>query len=369
MADTGRSDHRLPTVRIGLLGLGTVGQAVASLTPKLGPLTFQIDRALVRSARTREVSIPITRDAREILQDPRIDVVVEVAGGREPARSWILEALANGKAVVTANKEVMAYHGAELIARSQEYEGYLGYEASVGGGIPILEALRFHLSNAPIQEIYGVVNGTTNYLLCAMADGLNFHEALAQAQDLGYAEKSDPSADIEGLDAARKLVVLTYLAFGRWIDPDKLSVKGLANWPPHLFKQLAQREMGIRLVAMARRTPDGRIQAQVQPTVLKAGHPLLRLTGVQNGIGIVSAAGTFWMEGPGAGGLATATSIWADVRRSQLSRAGIEEISPASLPVTAQPINLPVLAFAEDPLDHAVGSDPEGIYQFPLWES
>ncbi len=371
------------TLRVGLLGLGTVGQAVVQLNQPFAGHEFMFTRALVQNPdRPRTVDVPVTVDAAEILNDPAIDIVVEAAGGRQPAREWIRASLENGKAVVTANKEVMAYHGRELLEISQTAHSFLGFEASVAGGIPVLDAVRYHLSAAPIDTVYGVVNGTTNYLLTAMADGQAFEDALAAAKQAGYAE-SDPSADIRGWDAQRKLVILIALTFGVWSDPDQLLVEGLESWPPSLFERLAVAGWTLRLVALAGRSPDGTIHAQVRPTAVPLRHPLGRLTGPQNGVGFSGPAGNFWLEGPGAGGLATATSVWADVRRS-VTRRTVNVPLPLGETVAGLPaVDLSVLAVSQDPDRRIAGARPlnpegsiglianpgtiEGVWQFPVF--
>ncbi|MCY0877846.1 MAG: homoserine dehydrogenase [Firmicutes bacterium] len=372
-------------VRIGLLGFGTVGQAVASLVRPFGVTQFEVTKALVRDLdRPRPMPLPLTTRPQDILDDPSIDVVVEVIGGREPARTWIAQALSRGKAVVTANKEVMAYHGPDLLALAQQHNTFLGYEASVGGGIPVLDALRYHLTTANVKTVAGVLNGTSNYLLWAMSRGQEYQEALREAQRLGYAE-SDPRADVEGLDAARKLVLLVFLAFGRWLDVDRLPVRGIAPWPPELWTRLQRQDLVLRLVALARETPDHEIEAQVSPVLLPTRHPWSQLEGAQNGIFVDTSAGSFWLEGPGAGGLATATSIWADIRRS-LARPQPEPVRPLH-PTIAVPATLPTLAISRDPdrtlsetRYHLLPTDPsmgyclrpfepeDGVEYFPVWD-
>lgn len=374
------------TARIGLLGLGTVGQAVAQLNRSADGIAFQIVRALVRDIKVpRSVTIPRTLDPAEIIDDPEIDIVVEVTGRRHPARRWILSALEHGKAVITANKEVMAYHGPELLHASQIHHAYLGFEASVGGGMPVLDALRYHLTNTPVHEIYGVLNGTTNYLLCAMAEGQPLFHALHNAQQAGYAE-ADPTADLKGYDAARKLVILAFLAFDGWLDPDHLTVTGLHDWPPELFFRLQDAGLGLRLLAVARKDHNGVVTAQVRPTVIPATSRLMQVMGAQNGIGISTDAGCFWIEGPGAGGMATATSIWSDIRRSQLFADGF---FPHPAPhISAGEVSLPLLEIARD-RDRSLTTGPQpsqrfadpslrlvpplsepsdGTWTFPFWE-
>lgn len=376
----------MPLINIGLLGFGTVGQAIAQLNQPFGDDRYDVVRALVRNPKTpRMVSLPLTVDPSEIIDDPSIDVVVEVAGGREPARQWILRALSNGKAVVTANKELLAYHGSDLIQASYDAKTFLGYEASVGGGIPLLDAIRWHLSAAPIQRLFGVLNGTTNHLLCAMAEGQTLSQALEAAQAAGFAE-ADPRADIEGQDTVRKLVILIYLAFGRWVNPDNISVKGVGAWPATILNRLAQAKLAVRLVAMARRLTNGEIEAEVRPVVVTRATPLYHLQGSQNGVGLSSAAGRFWLEGPGAGGLATATSIWADIRKSRLvTRLPDPPVKPDRAAVN--PWVLPFVDISLDPdrtlsrtESGPVFSDPsivysspdrtlpDGVIRFPYWE-
>ncbi len=365
----GRGAKLLRVVRIGLIGLGTVGQAVVQLARSFAATTFQIERVVVRDhQKVRPDGLSVTSDPRDVLEDPAIDIVVEAAGGREPARQWILEALANGKSVVTANKEVMAYHGPELLAASRTHRSYLGYEAAIGGGIPIVDSLRYHFTSASVHQVYGVLNGTTNYLLCAMARGRSLQHALVEAQRLGFAE-ADPTADIQGLDTGRKLVLLIHLAFGIWTDPDRLTVQGLEEWPSSLLSRLDSEGLGLRLLAVARRGNDDRITAQVRPTVVPKASPLMGLQGAQNGVGIITAAGHFWMQGPGAGGLPTATSIWADIRRAR-DIDMTEAAPPDELRAEPDPVLMPVWSIAVDPdrkINDANRSD-EGVIAFPRFD-
>lgn len=355
---------RMPVIKIGLLGFGTVGQAIAQLNQPFGDDRYDIVRALVRNPKSpRTISLPLTVDPYEIIDDATIDVVVEVVGGREPARQWILRALSNGKAVVTANKELLAYHGSDLIQASYDSKTFLGYEASVGGGIPLLDAIRWHLSAAPIQHLFGVLNGTTNYLLCAMANGQPLGDALRDAQLAGFAE-ADPRRDLEGQDTLQKLVILMYLAFGRWVTPDSVLVKGLEEWPPTIVSRLTQANLAIRLVAMARRLPNGELEAEVRPVVVRKESPLYHLQGSQNGIGISSAAGRFWLEGPGAGGLATATSIWSDIRKSRLlNRLPDPPITSDSASVN--PWILPFVDISLDPDRTLSRTEPGPVFSHP----
>lgn len=349
-------------VNIGLLGFGTVGQAVATLCHDFDGVHYAITRALVRDiTKVRSVSsIPLTQDPYDMIHDPNIHLLVEASGGKEHPREWILDALRNGKAVVTANKEVMAYHGPELLLESIRNKTFLGYEASVGGGIPILEPLSRHLSSAPIDRIYGIVNGTSNYLLTAMSRGASFEAVLHEAQLQGYAE-ADPTADIEGHDAVRKLVLLIHLGMERWVHPDHIAVSGVKPWSPQLFRRLARAGYVLRQVAIAERIHGDQVAAQVSPMAVPMHSLLGQLQGTTNGIGVFSAAGHYWAQGPGAGGLATATSIWADIRRSQELRSITDDNLDREKVAMAPPVNLPILAIAEDE-DRALALRPNDIY-------
>ncbi|AEJ39253.1 homoserine dehydrogenase [Sulfobacillus acidophilus TPY] len=336
-------------MRIGLLGLGTVGQAVVELSH--GHRDTEIIRAVVRHPeRYTHLPVPVSQSVADVVENPSIDLVVEVMGGREPARSAILTALQTGKHVVTANKEVMAYHGPELLEEAHRRGRYLGFEASVGGGIPIVDPLARHLSTVPITRILGVINGTSNYLLHAMENGRSYQDALADAQARGFAE-ADPGADVDGLDAVRKLVLLTYLAGGPWVDPDRVPRVSLTTIPAALAVRLRRVGLGVRPVAWASQVHTDRPALWVTPMVFREPHGLLQLAGPDNAIWVTGAAGTFRLEGSGAGGLATATSIWADIRRAA---DGVVSWPAAPYrPETAVP-DLPWLAVGIDP-EYPVG--------------
>lgn len=335
----------LNTVKIGLLGLGTVGQAVVALNQPFQDTHFEIVGAVVRDInRSRQVQVPLANDPRKLLRDPAVDIVVEVMGGRQPARQWIQEALSAGKSVVTANKELMAYDGAELLHHAARQGQALAYEASVGGGIPILDALGWHLSSAPLHRITGVLNGTSNYLISQMEAGMDYDLAIREAQTQGYAE-ADPSADVDGNDAVRKLVLLAELGFGSWLNPDTISRRSLNTTHASDFSRLAGLGFGIRAVAMLEKTNTS-LKALVAPVAFPQSHRMMTLHQAQNGVEIQSQAGTFWLEGPGAGGLATATSIWADIRRLLHRKVASYRASPSG---TADPLLLPWLLFTTDP--------------------
>lgn len=329
---------------IGLLGLGTVGQALVSIIQKSYP-ELQIAKALVQDVhRKRTVSIPLTTRPEEVLTDPAIDLVVEVMGGREPYR-WIIEALQSGKDVVTANKELMAYHGPELLAVARESGRQLLYEAAVAGGIPILDALAQHLSVVPIQRIEGVLNGTCNFILSHMEQDKPYAAALAEAQRLGYAE-ADPTADVRGDDTARKILLLARIGFHLDAGPETVDTVGITALHDRHLARLKTFQLGVRLVGSAW-LDQGQVSLMVAPTVYRIPHPFLALEGPGNAIKVISEAGSFWFQGPGAGGYATATSILSDVVRIGHQEMALENLSHQ--PYSTRAAAPFYVTFTEDP--------------------
>jgi len=317
-------------VNIGLLGLGVVGSGVAHvLLEKKDSLAEQSGGPVIlrKVAEKRSVELEpglLTQNAEEILTDPKIDIVIEVIGGEHPATEYIGQALANGKHVVTANKEVIAKHGYELFSLAKEHSVELRYEASVGSGIPLISSFRQGLAANDISAIYAILNGTTNYILTRMAqERLEFPVALKQAQELGYAE-SDPSNDIEGRDTAYKLVILTNLAFHAKLDPQEIYCEGI----PHLAVQdfLYAKEFGyvIKLLAIAKRYGNT-IEARVHPVFLPKDSQLAKVDGVYNAIQAEGdLAGKLLFYGEGAGGMRASSAIVADVLTiARNSRLGI----------------------------------------------
>jgi len=306
-------------VNIGLLGLGVVGSGVAHvLLEKKDSLAEQSGGPVIlrKVAEKRSVELEpglLTRNAEEILTDPQIDIVIEVIGGEHPATEYIRQALANGKHVVTANKEVIAKHGHELFSLAKEHSVELRYEASVGSGIPLISSFQEGLAANDISAIYAILNGTTNYILTRMAqERLEFPVALKQAQELGYAE-SDPSNDIEGRDTAYKLVILVNLAFHAKLDPQEIYCEGI----PHLAVQdfLYAEEFGyvIKLLAIAKRYGNT-IEARVHPVFLPKESQLAQVNGVYNAIQAEGdLAGRLLFYGEGAGGMRASSAIVADV--------------------------------------------------------
>ncbi len=315
-----------PPLNIGLLGLGTVGCGVVrilasnqeSISRKLGR-ELTVKTALVRDvARPRPLDaaasgLTLTENPASILADPSIDAVVEVMGGIEPARTLILEALAAGKDVVTANKDLMALHGRELLDAATRAGRDLLFEASVAGGIPIVAVLKQALAGNRVTEVVGIVNGTTNYILSAMAnEGREYAEALATAQALGYAE-ADPSSDVEGLDAARKLAILASIAFWTRVVVADVFVEGITRVSRADLDYARDFGYTVKLLAIARED-DGRVEARVHPAFVPSAHPLSSVSGVFNAVYVVGdAVGETMFYGRGAGALPTGSAVVADL--------------------------------------------------------
>ena len=281
------------TIGIGLLGLGTVGAGVAQILatpegrhPLVGALSLR--RVAVRDLqRPRPVTLApeiIGDDPAAVVADPTVDIVVEVMGGLEPARSLILAAIAAGKPVVTANKAVIARHGAEIAAAAAERGVYVLMEAAVGGGIPIIEPLKQSLGANRIERVSGIINGTTNYILSRMAaEGADYAAVLADAQALGYAE-ADPAADVQGADAADKIAILAGLAYGGLVDRPAIPVEGIDRLQARDIDYAGNLGFVVKLLAVAQRhgsDPDGTevLDVRVHPTLLPRDHPLAGVNG------------------------------------------------------------------------------------------
>jgi len=318
--------------KIGLLGLGTVGTGTAQilLNPTgRNPLLqeIKIHRVGVRSLdKLREVELPpevITTDVDAIATDPTIDIVVEVMGGLEPARSLILKAIAHGKHVVTANKAVIARYGAEIFTAAQEAGVYVLLEAAVGGGIPVIQPLKQSLGVNRIRSITGIVNGTTNYILTRMqTEGGEFSDILADAQKLGYAE-ADPTADVDGLDAADKIAILASLAFAGRIKLQDVYCEGIRHVSAADIAYAQKLGFAIKLLAIAKREETAialesidseQLQVRVQPTLVPQTHPLANINGVYNAILVEGdPIGQVMFFGPGAGSGPTASAVVSDI--------------------------------------------------------
>jgi homoserine dehydrogenase len=309
---------------IGLLGLGTVGSGVARvLLTKSAALEQRIGRpvrlvkVLVRDpAKPRGVDVggaPLVTDANSVIDDPAVDVVVEVIGGEEPARSLILQAIGQGKHVVTANKEVMAKHGPTILAAAAERGVSVAYEASVGGGIPLIGPFQLDLAANNITSVVGIVNGTTNYILTRMTEsGASFGDALKEAQDLGYAEP-DPTNDVEAWDAAYKLAILASLAFGAPVGPDRVWREGITRVSPRDIQYAAELGYRIKLLAIARLV-DGQVETRVHPALVHQGSILANVDGSFNAVQIEGdLIGTALFYGRGAGSEPTSSAVVADL--------------------------------------------------------
>ncbi len=311
-------------VKLGILGLGTVGTGtVQLLQDRVGrhPLLQEIEiyRVGVRSLdkpRAVELSTEVlTTDLESIVNDPAVDIVVEVMGGLEPARSLILKALSNGKHVVTANKAAIARFGAEIFTTANQAGVYVMLEAAVGGGIPVIQPLKQSLSVNRINTVIGIINGTTNYILTRMqTEGSNFNDVLADAQRLGYAE-ADPTADVDGLDAADKIAILASLGFSGRINLQDVYTEGIRQVSKTDIAYAEKLGFVIKLLAIAKRdTPSSPLSVRVHPTLVPQAHPLASINGVYNAILVEGEPiGQVMFFGPGAGAGATASAVTSDI--------------------------------------------------------
>ena len=317
-------------VRVGLLGLGTVGAGVVKiLESRRAMLEERAGARLTLAAiadtdlhRPREglslQTLPMVGDAGRVLDDPSIHVVVELVGGLEPARTFILRALGSGKHVVTANKALLAHHGAELYDEARRRGVALAFEAAVAGGIPLIRAVKDGLVANRVLSLAGIVNGTCNYILSKMTDeGLDFSLVLKEAQAHGYAE-ADPTLDVEGMDSAHKLQVLTSLAFRTFIDLKDIHTEGITRLTAQDIEYARELGYRIKLLAIAKATgaaegPTG-VEARVHPTMIPAASPLAAVSGVFNAIFLTGdAVGDLMFYGRGAGQMPTASAVWSDI--------------------------------------------------------
>ncbi|WP_152391726.1 homoserine dehydrogenase [Paenibacillus guangzhouensis] len=311
-------------IRVGLLGLGTVGTGVvriveghqSDLQSQVGSEVV-IEKVLVKNVdKSRSISIPhhkITDNAWDIIRDPDIDIIVEVMGGIDTTKEYLLEALERGKHVVTANKDLMALHGPEILAKAKEHQCDVFYEASVAGGIPIIRTLSEGFSSDRILKIMGIVNGTTNYILTKMSqEGASYADVLKEAQDLGYAE-ADPTSDVEGLDAARKMAILGTLGFRADVALEDVSVRGISSVSKEDILYAKRLGYEVKLLGIAERQ-DEHISLSVQPTMIRKSHPIASVNGVFNAVYVHGeAVGETMFYGAGAGEMPTATSVVADL--------------------------------------------------------
>ncbi|CAB4682309.1 MAG: homoserine dehydrogenase [Actinobacteria bacterium] len=310
------------TLRVGMLGCGVVGSEVArlivanqsDLTARSGAKLELVKigvRNLTRPSIAKEL---LTTDLESIVKDTNIDLIIEVIGGIEPAKSLILEALKNGKSVVTANKALLAKHGGELFTAADKSGVDLYYEASVAGAIPILRPLRESLVGDHVQRVMGIVNGTTNFILTKMDEsGAAFADALAEAQALGFAE-ADPTADVEGFDAAAKAAILAGLAFHSRVTDADVFREGITNITDTDVAVAKSLNLVVKLLAIAELTSDGKISVRVHPTLISRSHPLAAVREAFNAVFVESeSAGAMMFYGRGAGGAPTASAILGDL--------------------------------------------------------
>ena len=312
------------TIGVGLVGLGTVGSGVVEIL-RAHREDFSrragVDIALVKVAdrdasRATALGLPesmFTTDAAEIIADDRVDIVIELIGGTNAAKVVVLSALRAGKSVVTANKALMASNGQEVMDAASKAGVDIMFEASVGGGIPIIGPLKHSLVSNEIVSVMGIVNGTTNYMLTRMAhDGLDYDSALAEAQAKGFAE-ADPTADVDGHDAAAKIAILASIAFNSRVTVDLVPVEGIRGITPIDIAYAAEMGYAIKLMAIARREADG-IDIRVHPTMIPVSHPLAKVSGVYNAIYVTGdAVGETMFFGEGAGSLPAASAVVGDV--------------------------------------------------------
>jgi homoserine dehydrogenase len=311
-------------VRIGLLGLGTVGAGVVKILAAQRPrleeragcrltLAAIADTDLIRPREGLDLAaLPMTGDAAKVLSDPRVHVVIELVGGLDPARTFILRALAAGKHVVTANKALLAHHGAELYEEARRRGVTLAFEAAVAGGIPLIRAVKEGLVANSIVSLAGIVNGTCNYILSKMTDeNLDFSLVLKEAQAQGYAE-ADPTLDIEGMDSAHKLQILVSLAFRTFIDLKDIHTEGITRVTAADIAYARELGYRIKLLAIAKAV-DGGVEVRVHPTMIPASSPLAAVSGVFNAVFITGdAVGDLMFYGRGAGQMPTASAVWSD---------------------------------------------------------
>ena len=307
-----------------MLGAGVVGSQIArllianksDLASRAGA-NLELVSIAVKDSKLKRDGIPaalITNDAKSIVNDPQIDLVIEVIGGIDPAKELILTALKNGKSVVTANKALLAKHGAELYAAADKANVDLYYEAAVAGAIPILRPLRESLVGDHVIRVMGIVNGTTNYILTKMDEnGAAFADALKEAQALGFAE-SDPTADIEGFDAAAKAAILAGLAFHSRVTDNDVYREGISKITAADVKVAKAMEMVIKLLAIAELTPEGAVSVRVHPALISRSHPLASVRESFNAVFVeAESAGQMMFYGKGAGGEPTASAILGDL--------------------------------------------------------
>lgn len=310
-------------IQVGLIGFGTVGSGLAqTLHEQKERLAKRVGAEIVLSHIVTKATTPLpepfqgvrlSQDANDIFQNPAIDIVVELIGGMEPARTFVLEAIRHGKHVVTANKALLSVHGREIFEAAVANNVEVGFEASVGGGIPVIKALKEGLVANRINSIIGILNGTANYILTKMTDqGMAFDEVLKDAQDLGFAE-TDPTYDVEGIDTAHKLAILMTIAYGKHVHLDDINTEGISKIKP-IDIEFAK-EFGCRIKLLAISRHHGKhVEARVHPTMVPNSHMLANIDGAYNAIYFNGdTVGNILLSGLGAGKMPTGSAVVADV--------------------------------------------------------
>jgi homoserine dehydrogenase len=313
---------------VGLLGHGTVGAAFAAL---LEERAGAVERVTGRRPRLSGTLTRSEGDFKQILASS--EAIVELIGGLEPARDYLLRALRAGRHVVTANKQLLSHHGEELFEAAAEGGAQLRFEAAVAGVVPVIRVLSESLAGAHVERVHGIVNGTTNFILTEMAGGASYEQALVEAQRQGYAE-ADPSEDVSGKDAAAKMAILARLAFGTPIHIDQVPYEGIEQLQTDDLQYARELGLGLKLVGTAERR-DGGLSVRVHPAFLYGGHPLASVNGPYNAVTVESEAITeITMSGPGAGGRQTASAVLGDLVSTMLPPAPSSS-PPAPLPLVA----------------------------------
>lgn len=341
-------------IKVGLLGFGTIGTGVVKMlhhnanviSQRLGVRLVLAAIADLDTTRDRGVNldgVELTNDANAVLTNPDIDIIIELVGGYEPARTFVVEALKNGKHVVTANKALMAIHGRELLQIASEKRVSILLEAAVGGGIPVLSAIRENLCGNNFTDVLGILNGTCNYILTRMTeDGDDFAAVLKDAQSLGYAE-ADPTFDIEGVDTAHKLSLLISMCFGTWVDFDQIYTEGITELSSLDIQYARKFGYQIKLLAIGKKVTDG-IEARVHPTMIPDSFPLADVKGVLNSVRLMGDfVGPVMFNGSGAGMDATASAVVGDVMSLARSIiAASKQMTPSLGYLNSQISTLPV---------------------------
>ncbi len=338
-------------VGVGILGGGTVGSALVGLLAERGAdiaarcgVLLEPVAVAVRSPERERPGVPaglLTGDAASVVAHPDVDVVVELIGGIDPVRRLLLDALAAGKPVVTANKELIATHGAELAAAARDAGVDLLFEAAVGGAIPLIRALRESLAGESVRRIMGIVNGTTNYILSRMTSaGSSYHDALSEAQALGYAE-ADPRADVEGHDAAAKAAIMAGITFGAEVTAADVHCEGISTLSPNDIAFAARLGHCIKLLAIAERIDGGAVAVRVHPAMVPEDHPLASVRDSFNAVFVEGdAAGELMLYGRGAGGRPTASAVLGDLIDAAVNlRSGTAGGPPPTAPARIHPVD------------------------------